>query len=300
MARKKKAPETEQQILDKMRIREKLQEAFQRGVESLRTITHYTTLEGFRSIITNNQLWVSNIRFLNDRREMDHGLSEATKFLDERASSKGMSDDTRLFAAVKKRIKDSGIPSAYACCFCEQNDSLGQWRGYTGGTQGIAIEFYASGLRQQFKASNATLQKVIYGQDETRRVLEQEVDSLFNQINGDLFADVPGDDRLERFETLLLQLAPRFKHKSFEDEREWRLIISEPARQTQIEYRTKDNVLVPYIKLGTPNVPLPINRIRIGPGKDMDITLQSVELFLRAQLEYDDVDVVKSAVPFRT
>ncbi|MDX1017315.1 DUF2971 domain-containing protein [Sinorhizobium medicae] len=99
-----------------------------------------------------------------------------------------MRDDTRLFAAVKKRIKHRGIPSAYACYF---NDSLGKWRGYTGGTQGIAIEFYASSLRQQFKASNATLQKVIYGQDETRQVLEQEADNLFNQINGDLFASLP-------------------------------------------------------------------------------------------------------------
>ncbi|RVG79136.1 hypothetical protein [Sinorhizobium meliloti] len=45
MARKKKAPEAEQQILDKMRIREKLQEAFQRGVESLRTITHILRLK---------------------------------------------------------------------------------------------------------------------------------------------------------------------------------------------------------------------------------------------------------------
>ncbi|WP_162251060.1 DUF2971 domain-containing protein [Ensifer sp. Root423] len=300
MAQKKTASETEQQTLDKSRIRAKLQEAFQRGLESLRTITHYTTLEGFRSIVANNQLWVSNIRFLNDKKEMDYGLSEATRFLDERASSSRMTDDTKLFAAVKKRIKDRGIPSAYACCFCEQADSLGQWRGYTGGTQGIAIEFYASRLRQQFKASNATLQKVIYGQDQTRKVLQQEVDNLFNQINGDLFADVLGDDRLERFETLLLQLAPRFKHKSFEDEREWRLIISDPARETNIEYRTRDNVLVPYIKLGSPSVPLPISRIRIGPGKDMDITLQSVELFLRAQLEHDEVEVVKSAVPFRT
>ncbi len=115
----------------------KMQEALVKGRESLRTITHYTTMEGFRSIIENDQLWVSNIRFLNDKREMEYGIKEAVTFLEEQArDTNNHGVKKKLFEAAKKRIQSKGIPSAYACCFCEQNDNLGQWRGYTAGGQG--------------------------------------------------------------------------------------------------------------------------------------------------------------------
>lgn len=280
----------------KSSLLEKLSEYVQRGSESLRTITHYTSLDGFRSIIANNELWVSNVRFLNDKREMDYGLTAAAKFLEERSKS---GSNANLFSQVRQSIARRGIPDAYACCFCEQSDSLGQWRGYTGGGQGVAIEFQAQNLLARCKSANATLQKVIYGVDETRKELEREIDALFAGFDQDQFEDLLGDEKPIKTERLLLSLAPRFKHKSFEDEREWRLIITNPTKKAKIEYRTKDNVIVPYIKLNMASG-LPISKVRIGPGKDMKITLQSVELFLKSFERYQEVPVVESAVPFRT
>lgn len=276
-------------------------EALAKGRESLRTISHYTSIEGFRSIVENNQLWVSNVRFLNDKREMEYGIQEAVKFLEmQETKADNGKEKKKLFEAAKRRIRDKGIPSAYACCFCEQNDSLGQWRGYTGGGQGIAIEFNAQNLLKHFQTSNAMLAKVMYGQDATRKVLQEELDKFVHgNVSHDLFADILGDNSSERLETLILTLAPRFKHKSFEDEREWRLIVNNPPAKSRIEYRSKDNVLVPFLKLGDKRRPLPITRVRVGPGKDMDITAQSIELFLQSQYEYEGVEVVKSSVPFR-
>ncbi|MDX1150231.1 DUF2971 domain-containing protein [Sinorhizobium medicae] len=276
-------------------------EALATGRESLRTISHYTSIEGFRSIVENNQLWVSNVRFLNDKAEMEYGIREAVKFLEmQETKAENGRDKKKLFAAAKRRILDKGIPSAYACCFCEKNDSLGQWRGYTGGGQGIAIEFNAQDLLKHFRAANAMLAQVTYGQDATRKVLREELDKFINgNVSHDLFADILGDDSPERLEALILTLAPRFKHHSFEDEREWRLIVNDPPARSKIEYRAKDNVLVPFLKLGDKKHPLPITRVIVGPGKDMDITAKSIELFLQYQFKYEDVDVVKSSVPFR-
>ncbi len=267
----------------------------------LKTITHYTSLEGFRSIIACSQLWVSNIRFLNDKSEMDYGIKEAIKFL-EKLESDG-SDSTRknLIASAKRRITTRGIPDAYACCFCEHGDSLGQWRGYSSGTQGIAIDFQAECLKNHFLPYGGELAPVAYGQDATRQALLKRFEEFISKGEGkrDLFRDFL-EQQSESLEDAIIHLAPRFKHKSFEDEREWRIIVKAPLPILKVEYRTRDNVLVPYLKLGSSDLPLPIERVRIGPGKDMDITKQSVEMFLQSTNRYDGVDVEKSNVPFRT
>lgn len=266
---------------------------------SIKNITHYTSIEGFRSIIENNQLWASNIRFLNDKREMDFGLEAAVAFLREQDENAGGSSVKN--SAIKEasaRIRARGIPSAYACCFCTRRDNLSQWRGYSTGGQGISIVFEIGKLEQHFKSYGAIIAEVAYGADATKRRLKEEFEKYVTSTSGDLFSY--GTLSASDLENLILSLSPQFKHKSFEDEREWRVIVNGPQKTGDLCYRTKDNVLVPYIRLGEPNLPLPIEQVIIGPGKDMDITLQSVELFLKSKLEYEDVEVIKSTVPFRT
>lgn len=280
-------------------LRDALQRTFQKTRRSITNVTHYTSLEGFRSIIENDQLWASNIRFLNDKREMEFGLKEAVKFLEqqEKQVTKSSTNQSAIRQA-KRNILDQGIPSAYACCFCSRSDSLSQWRGYTNGGQGIAIVFEVGQLEKHFSHYNAVMAEVAYGQDATKKRLEDEFENLIKARHGDLFSD--GSLTAEELEALILSLSPQFKHKGFEDEREWRLIVNEPKKSADVVFRTKDNVLVPYLKLGEKGVGLPIDRVIVGPGKDMDITLQSVELFLKSKMEYEDVEVSKSYVPFRS
>jgi hypothetical protein len=38
------------------------------------SLTHYTDLRGMMGIIESKQIWASNVSFLNDRRELLHGL----------------------------------------------------------------------------------------------------------------------------------------------------------------------------------------------------------------------------------
>ncbi|OMQ31300.1 DUF2971 domain-containing protein [Ensifer sp. 1H6] len=268
-----------------------------------RTLTHYTSLEGFRSIITNSELWASNIRFLNDRREMDYGIDEAIKFL-EANDGNDDKETAELFAAVKERLTNN-IPEIYACCFCEHNDSLGQWRGYTGGGQGVAIEFNARALNDHFETEfqRTSLYKVIYGEDHTRFSLKKAIRRIFGRvdIDNDISEVVGPETTIEgRLLKLLLRLAPQFKHDAFKDELEWRLIVNRPSDVSKIAFRTRDNVLVPYVKLGDKDKPLPIGRVIVGPGKDMHLTEQSVRMFLGTQSHYLGVKVEKSTVPFRT
>lgn len=48
-----------------------------------RDIYHYTDVNGFISIIQNRELWLSHIRFLNDRKEYLEGIEICKKIIEE-------------------------------------------------------------------------------------------------------------------------------------------------------------------------------------------------------------------------
>ena len=69
-----------------------------------------------------------------------------------------------------RRPKDVGL-RVYAACFCEERDLLSQWRAYSGGVTGYAIEFSWAKLRQQFPINR--LGRVEYEINQQREILSQ-------------------------------------------------------------------------------------------------------------------------------
>ena len=96
---------------------------------------------------------------------------------------------------------------------------------------------------------------------------------------------------------ILSELIPRFKHRGFAGELEWRLVVQHRTLRDSVCFWPNRNVLVPYIKLGN-GEPLPLKRIRVGPGHDTKLTQRSVEQYLEAN-GYN-VEVKTSDVPFRS
>lgn len=96
---------------------------------------------------------------------------------------------------------------------------------------------------------------------------------------------------------ILSELIPRFKHRGFAGEFEWRLVVQHRMVRDSVCFRPNRNVLVPYITLGS-DTPLPLKDVRIGPGYETKLTQRSVEQFLKAK-SYD-VPVNPSDVPFRS
>ena len=57
--------------------------------------------------------------------------------------------------------------------------------------------------------------------------------------------------------------------------------------------------MIPYLKLKLgDNDKLPIKYIRIGPGREQELTKRSVELYLQNK-QYEHVEVRLSNVPYR-
>jgi hypothetical protein len=243
-------------------------------------LTHYTTLAGLQGIIDSGYLRASNVSFLNDRRELTHGLDasiEAVKRLSKEA------DYAKWKDVLDKAVVDmrSGkIPNTYALCFCANRDKLSQWRGYGDGEQAVAVIFDRSKLDKCLADNKAVLASVIYGRFSTvskmREELRREID-LIGSLDATLGKLGP-KARTREARSIISKLLPRFKHIGFIEESEWRFIVQQDGLDKLLCFRTRGNVLVPYINLGA-GAPekLPIETVVVGPGADQELTQKSIE-----------------------
>ncbi|MDV6265071.1 DUF2971 domain-containing protein [Rhodococcus globerulus] len=88
------------------------------------------------------------------------------------------------------------------------------------------------------------------------------------------------------------------KHKAFEDEREWRLVMADFVQKPIPEFRSSATLgVVPYIVLNLPKKA--IKSIVVGPGRHAKLRAESVKQLL-TQLGISDVEVINSEVPFRS
>ena len=257
------------------------------------TLSHYCDLHALNSILTKHSLWASNIRFLNDKKEMDFGIEVAKDLLEELRTS-NYKGSTHL--PPPRRVSFSDIPDVYAVCFCEKPDLLSQWRGYGSSQQSVSIQFKPDGLMILGYLQMLSLKKIIYGREKALEQLREGFDRNIPDIVGAIVRDEPIDRPGEQ-KRVILELSPQFKSEHFQEEQEWRF-VSYGTRQN-VSYRPRDNVLLPYVEVKHPaGIPLPIASITIGPGKDNDLTKKSVE-HLVANSDYKHVRVVTSDIPFR-
>ncbi|MBB3461082.1 DUF2971 domain-containing protein [Rhizobium sp. BK377] len=257
------------------------------------TLSHYCDLSALQSILTKNELWASNIKFLNDEQEMEYGLGVARAIIREYLKSAKPKAKPSLITLKQLR---ADIPDVYVCCFCVEPDLLSQWRGYGLARQSVSIQFDRGRLNDFSKTYAADLVNVIYGQEDARRLFQSLATSPRLETHfRELLGRMEGLDLPDMNKNLILKAAARIKDKAFSEENEWRIV----SHGRHPEFRVRDNLLVPYIKIGKANRALPILSVTVGPGKDVDLTVESIKKFLAYSKYYRDVHVKVSEIPFR-
>ncbi len=263
------------------------------------SLAHYTDLDGLIGIVKSRELWASNASFLNDRRELVHGI-EASVVAVEKLASKAYQAWRGVLENVVRDLEQGKMPDTYVVCFSRMEDSLSQWRAYAGNEQGVAVVFDVKRLCAFLFPHEARLMRVIYGTltagRKMRDELKREID-LIDELD-ELTGQATTNDRKRAAFSALSWLIPRFKHFGFADEREWRFVVQVDGNSTDVEFRRKSAHLLPYIKLGS-SERLPIKRVVVGPGKDPELTRKSLEGFLKSE-GYSKIRVAVSKVPFRT
>ena len=94
-------------------------------------IYHYCSAESFYKIIRTKEIWLSNVRFMNDLREGKYVRDVIRKAAESGAESVN-------FTKNHKRV----YGQAYVACFSEHEDLFSQWERYANACRGFAIGFF--------------------------------------------------------------------------------------------------------------------------------------------------------------
>ncbi len=291
---------------------------------------HYTTGEGLLGILSTNTLWATHYKNLNDQKEILLFRDHLACFIRDKfhyefedtfanALEKGILGADMLYnSLIRENQKPPLLFQPYITSFCshletyeKQNGLLSQWRGYTGNS-GYAIVFDTIKLEnlleryfETTQTNGASLSHVIYNnnKEEIEKYITPRCEQLFDMLK-ELMENSkkPPSKTSETALKAIIRCSTGFKHQSFSEEKEVRLICSPIDIETdkycrkkfsdkdyprknlaQFYYRGKITNPISYIKVfDDQKITLPIKRIIVGPSIDKETRCRNVEKFINA------------------
>jgi hypothetical protein len=279
---------------------------------------HYTDTEGFRAIITNGTLRLSHSRLLNDSTETALGWARVTSELDtEIASQVHLSEFFKMTKAVAGDVH--GAYHYFVFSLSERDDSLSQWRAYGSGGAGYALCLDGRKLAEERTDGDFMVVRLIYGEQDHRRLIRDAIDhtrTVFQKIiaRNPTKKDQPGIAHRVNVHLAqhLMRVSLLAKDASFEDEKEWRLVVGYSPKGVQkdidtlkkVSFRSSGGIARPYFDFDfktqgeDPEKTLPLRSVRYGPSLQ-PITTEFSARFLLDQKGYSKIKVLKSSVPLQ-
>jgi hypothetical protein len=276
-------------------------------------IYHYTNPAGLIGILSEGELWATDVQYLNDSSELLHAEKLHKQVLKELiAEAPAGSLQKTLAMKARERPPWHSRLQTYVVCFCADDDLLTQWKTYGAWGSGFSIGFDRIELEKALPSlvsskdiidgPNVSLNGIVYSEEEQRESLRLS----FNRYISRLPAE-PSPSEIDEFATDAgdaARSASRFKHPAFGPEKEWRIVISShpfsAGAPEPLFFRPSSRTVVPYVKTSRQqNGRLPIASITVGPTLDQRLSVQSVTQLLEAKGYFNEgsVQVTYSEVP---
>ncbi|WP_230673723.1 DUF2971 domain-containing protein [Rathayibacter sp. Leaf248] len=228
---------------------------------------HYTTLAGLQGIVETGGLWASDVRYMNDSSELVY----AHELIQEVVHSKFSAVENNDLAQILEKYEDfatdfSYESKPYITCFCETDDLLSQWRGYSSQDVGVSLgfNFQMTALLGDLPP-NTVLRKVVYDEGQQRAELESIVSTWLQTTmalldEGAELAALFSNPAVIALQSALRTSRLSFKHPTFREENEWRLIksIDTVAEVSRLEaQRTNASIAEIGVVLGQYGIEFP-------------------------------------------
>lgn len=251
----------------------------------------YTDINAVKSIIDNNSMRLTNIRFLNDRAEFHIGVKFLLQGFNNYNYGPAVSFSCRqsLLTQVNSWLGYSWynapsyqvnnlIDNLYVASFSKSNDVLSQWRGY-----GMySVEFKLDASKGYDFSGPLHLMDCYYiddyGNDKTQYAAHV-VNNLVNYFSTHWNENGNNSFLSNQLLEMICVYALTFKHHSFEEENESRLIYLNSRNTHLVEFRTHNDMLIPFITWEfTAQV---ITKVTVGPVSDQFAATSSLTTFIR-------------------
>jgi len=278
---------------------------------------HYTDLNGLTGILQNKGFWLSEAKYLNDKEELFNGCNLTIELIKSLINKKRYSIFREVLLETISLLKKSEFKNYFITSFTSKADNLEQWRAYSKNGSGVSVGFNTkqkTSFPHFMLGPVWMLHKVIYDDNVKCRILHLIIFKYFYEFKKDVqknskYIDV--DDYAQSLNQSLTHTFINFKHKSFKEEKEVRLVCKVQDIQKDFykkNYRIINNVIVPYVctyeiilnnKDGSKFEVdlLPITEIVVGPIINQEITIESIKNFIN-DLGYKDI-VKNSKIPYR-
>lgn len=211
-------------------------------IEEGTTVFHYTNIHGFMGIIKSKSIWATNIKYLNDASEVSYARSVINQVLDKHYGVENNDPDfVRLLNVLRALVKtEESIPDIYVACFCTSGDLLSQWKGYGEGGAGVSIGIDVNRIKKlrsrdprrslPFNVGRFSLVQILYDENEQWEKINDLITTA-KQALGECksLPDPVCSNTQFQLRILLTRIFSTFlytfKHPSFEQERELRLVV---------------------------------------------------------------------------
>lgn len=247
---------------------------------------HYTSQSGLMGIISSETLWATNIKFLNDEQEFQHalelvrGLIPKSKITPEHRDHAVYSEFIEGLQKELSGLDNYVTESIYTFSFSQEIDLLSQWRGYCPDNNGFCLVFDVDKTFEHVKEKypDAHLMECVY----ENAIKESRIKAVLNDYWAQFFS-APSKEKkktiIDQLAKEVMLLASYFKHPSFSEEKEKRIVvILAYAPNSGLQFRKGRFSLIPFISLPAPR--LCIQKIGIGPTANKELAKHALDMFL--------------------
>ena len=279
---------------------------------------HYCGPGGFGGITQNGSIWLSDLRFANDPKELQ--LADVIEMLmrnliEDSATSADLRSACEALVPRMRHFRDRWGLNSFSLSL--KADQLPMWQEYTDRGRGFCIGFRATA----FNHMPLRIQKVLYVSDGYFGTVGDRVKALLNPLIGQDYNEVEQILASSR----ITSLATSVKDHSWQHEEEIRLIFSSTTRPTDFEpgrtfpigelpdgtavfaqeplYRDRDGSVVPYhvkpfghLRAGRWDASRAIKTVILGPNNTRSTDDVTGDLL---GYGYRDFEVIRSRCAFR-
>jgi len=306
------------------------------GEENLRFV-HYTSAEAFFSILESEEIWLRDVRAMNDTQEVQYGYSMIRKIIQQDNIQKKMSEafaahDADIAQIAKDSVNlflekgfESFLNEVFVACLSVHPSSedahgrLSMWRGYNKGNAGVAVIINKS-IMDEESVLPVALSGVDYiDKDKAETKIVEVIDKIrdhspaLSKIHKNMLY---AGQKLGIWGYLidaLIYASVCIKHPGFLEEKEWRIIYMPRLQRGQIKlepnYKCINGTVqkiypIPLNKKTAKETGLSldsiIDKVIVGPCKFPDITKEGIISLMKEKGIHDAKKrVVISGIPLR-
>lgn len=210
---------------------------------------HYTDSNACVEILRRGEIWATQLGQMNDSSEGRIVRNIASKLLEKMAKESRNSETKIALLELSILVGDAPfVQRCYIFSLSENGDSLSQWRAYTP-EGGYSIGLDRHRLTELCEKNSWQLKRCEYDNGNQEQEIRNRIVTVLDDHGS--VADAILENVASAIDEKIRDLETHYKHQSFSEEREWRVVIT-PDKQSEEnhgDWRARGAAIVGYQKI---------------------------------------------------